>query len=325
MKGNLAKLCEAMGFGKKVARAQNFESISKSRHDRNGADRTASNPNAVDESYSFWLGEHPSALECFKGMISAAQGKSIVVFLDYDGTLSPIVDNPDSAFMSDLMRSAVSQVARLFPTAIISGRSRDKVYEFVKLDEVYYAGSHGMDIWGPPKQMKSYDTKCQTRPKDGKGKQFTIFQPAQEFLPEIRKMLNELKKKTREIEGVKIEDNSYCLSVHYRHVQKKDYGVLQEKVKSVLGNYQRFHMTKGKMVWEIRPLIKWNKGHALEYLLDALGLSSAGNVLPMYIGDDRTDEDAFKVLRRRGLGYPIIVSSTPRDTMALYSLRDPSE
>ena len=76
----------------------------------------------------------------------------------------------------------------------------------------------------------------------------------------------------------------------------QDYGVLQEKVQSVLAKYPQFHLTRGKKVMEIRPSIKWNKGHALQYLLDTLGFASSSNILPIYIGDDQTDEDAFKVL-----------------------------
>lgn len=76
---------------------------------------------------------------------------------------------------------------------------------------------------------------------------------------------------------------------------------------------------------EIRPSIEWNKGHALEYLLETLGLSNSSDVLPLYIGDDLSDEDAFKVIKGRGQGFPIIVSSVPKDTKASYSLNDPSE
>ncbi|XP_057950442.1 trehalose-phosphate phosphatase B-like isoform X2 [Malania oleifera] len=269
--------------------------------------------------------EHPSALHSFDRMLSGAKGRRIVVFLDYDGTLSPIVDDPDRAFMSDEMRSAVREVAKNFPTAIISGRSRDKVYEFVQLTEVYYAGSHGMDIMGPPRQHKSRDSKHQTKVFDKEGNELALFQPAKDFLPSLRNIFNALEEKTRKINGVKIEDNRFCISVHFRRVREEDYCLLEEKVKSVLIGYPDFHLTTGKKVLEIRPSIKWNKGHALEYLLENLGFGSSSDLLPLYIGDDRTDEDAFKAIRNRGQGYPIIVSSIPKDTKASYSLRDPSE
>ncbi|XP_012851941.1 PREDICTED: probable trehalose-phosphate phosphatase 2 [Erythranthe guttata] len=296
-----------------------------------------------DPTYISWLEKHPCAISSFDRMTSAVKGKQVVVFLDYDGTLSPIVNDPDRAFMSDPMRSAVREVARLFPTAIISGRSRDKlitfiyiiiyiyiyiqVHEFVKLDEVYYAGSHGMDIMGPPAlHLKSYDGKYQTNTIDDKGNETTLYQPAKEYLPSIKKILKELKRRACDVPGAFVEDNMFCISVHYRHVLDEDYGTLEEIIGEVVSEYSSsFHLTRGKKVMEIRPSIQWNKGNALLYLLQTLGFSDSANVLPIYIGDDKTDEDAFKVLRVRGEGYPIIVSSVPRETSASHSLRDTSE
>ncbi|XP_054796528.1 probable trehalose-phosphate phosphatase 1 isoform X2 [Prosopis cineraria] len=250
-------------------------------------------------SYDSWMARHPSALRSFDRLMKAASGKDMVVFLDYDGTLSPIVNDPDCAFMSEEMRAAVCEVAKNFPTAIISGRSRDKVKGFVKLNNVYYAGSHGMDIMAPSMPARSSDGDHYNMALDTTKDNGVPFQPAKKFLPAIREILKVLENEIKGIQGARIEDNGFCISVHFRQVQEK--------------------------VLEIRPSIEWNKGHALEYFLDTLGLSSSSNILPVYIGDDRTDEDAFKVIQERGQGYPIIVSSIPKDTRALYSLRDPSE
>lgn len=281
-------------------------------------------PIAFDSNYNSWVGEHPSGLRSFDRMMKAAKGKTIAVFLDYDGTLSPIVNDPDRAFMSDEMRAAVREVAKHFPTAIISGRSREKVKDFVELNNVYYAGSHGMDIMAPARPPKYSDGKLHSVALDKKESE-VLFQPAKKFLPAIQEIFTILEEKTKKIQGARVEDNSFCISVHFRQVREEDYGMLEEKVKSVVENYPEFHLTEGKMVLEVRPSIEWNKGHALEYLLNTLGFSNSGDVLPLYIGDDRTDEDAFKVIRSRGQGYPIIVSSIPKDTSALYSLSDPSE
>lgn len=87
----------------------------------------------ADAAYLTWLLEFPSAIGAFEQITNLAKGKKIALFLDYDGTLSPIVDNPERAFMSENMRAAVKNVAEYFPTAIISGRSREKVAE-----EFYY-------------------------------------------------------------------------------------------------------------------------------------------------------------------------------------------
>ncbi|OAY67788.1 putative trehalose-phosphate phosphatase 6 [Ananas comosus] len=196
---------------------------------------------AADGEHAAWLVKHPSALDKFEQIISASQGKQIVMFLDYDGTLSPI------------MRAAVKKVAKCFPTAIVSGRCRDK------LAELYYAGSHGMDIKGPAKGSKHAK----------KGKR-VLFQPASEFLPMINEVYQALLEKAKSVPGAKVENNKFCVSVHFRCVDEK--------------------------VLEIRPTIKWDKGKALEFLLESLGFADSVDVLPIYIGDDRTDEDAFKVM-----------------------------
>ncbi|GMI99661.1 trehalose-6-phosphate phosphatase D [Hibiscus trionum] len=264
--------------------------------------------------YASWVMQHPSALDMFDSITKEAKSKNVVVFLDYDGTLSPIVEDPDKAFMSAEMRMAVREVAKYFPTSIISGRSREKVKEFVQLSNVYYAGSHGLDILAP-RAVKSSDKKV----NEG------AFQPAKLYLPAIQEITVELEDTIREIQGARLEDNKFCISVHYRQVQPKDHEVLKERVKSLVVNRLEFRLTEGKMVLEVRPSIEWNKGDALNFLLDTLGFNNAKDVLPLYIGDDRTDEDAFKVIAARRVGFPIIVSSIPKDTIAWYSLRDPSE
>ncbi|KAF9593024.1 hypothetical protein IFM89_019751 [Coptis chinensis] len=107
-----------------VVRTPNFSNIARDYGCSSNEENTAS-----DASYTSWIKRHPSALSMFDRMMTPAKGKR-VVFLDYDGTLSPIVEDPSCAFMSDSMRSVVPEVARYFPTAIISGRSRDKVQYF---------------------------------------------------------------------------------------------------------------------------------------------------------------------------------------------------
>ncbi|CAO2175506.1 unnamed protein product [Urochloa humidicola] len=270
-----------------------------------------------DDRRDAWMVEHPSALGKFEQVVAASKGKQIVVFLDYDGTLSPIVDDPDAAYMSDTMRRAVRSVAKHFPTAIVSGRCRDKVFEFVKLAELYYAGSHGMDIKGPAKASRH--TKAAAKAKG------VLFQPASQFLPMIEQVHESLVEKTKDIPGAKVENNKFCVSVHFRCVDEKSWSTLADMVKSVLKDYPKLKLTQGRMVFEVRPIIKWDKGKALEFLLQSLGFADCADVLPVYIGDDRTDEDAFKVLRNRGQGVGILVSKHPKDTSASYSLQDPAE
>ncbi|CAI0413720.1 unnamed protein product [Linum tenue] len=255
-----------------------------------------------DFAYCSWMLKYPSALSSFEHITHSARNKKIAVFLDYDGTLSPIVDDPDQALMSEEMRSAVRNVAKYFPTAIISGRSRDKVYELVGLRELYYAGSHGMDIMGPTIQTVPTDhhlNSCVESTTDQQGKEVNLFQPAREFISMIDEVFRTLVENTKDIKGSKVENHKFCTSVHYRNVDEK--------------------------VLEVRPEIEWDKGKAVEFLLESLDLSDVENVLPIYIGDDRTDEDAFKVLRQGKRGYGILVSSVAKESSAFYSLRDPTE
>ncbi|KAL9274695.1 putative trehalose-phosphate phosphatase J [Drosera capensis] len=257
-----------------------------------------------------WMIHHPSALEKFEKIMNESKGQQIVMFLDYDGTLSPIVDDPERAFMSDEMRGAVRDVAKHFPTAIVTGRCKDKVYDFVMLAELYYAGSHGMDIQGPI---------------GGGEKDTVLFQPASEFIPMIDEVYKILWNKTRSTPGAIVEYNKFCLSVHFRCVDEKRWAELADQVKDVLKNYPNLRLTQGRKVLEIRPSIKWDKGKALEFLLESLGYSQSSDVFPIYIGDDRSDEDAFKVLRQRNQGFGILVSTVPKETNASYTLQEPSE
>ncbi|XP_057489827.1 probable trehalose-phosphate phosphatase D isoform X2 [Actinidia eriantha] len=267
-----------------------------------------------DQIKNSWILNHPSALGMFEQIISASKGKQIVMFLDYDGTLSPIVEDPDRAFMTHEMREAVRDAAKYFPTAIVTGRCRAKVSSFVRLSQLYYAGSHGMDIKGPAKGNKYR-----------KGNQAVLFQPAREFLPMIDEVYKALLEKTKSTPGAKVENNKFCVSVHFRCVDEKSWNALAEQVRSVLNDYPKLRLTQGRKVLEIRPTIKWDKGKALEFLLESLGYANSDEVFPVYIGDDRTDEDAFKVLRDRGQGFGILVSNIPKETNASYSLQEPSE
>ncbi|KAG4115319.1 hypothetical protein ERO13_D12G096400v2 [Gossypium hirsutum] len=274
---------------------------------------TKSTSSVTDDQVT-WNLHHPSALEMLEQIIDASKGKQIVMFLDYDGTLSPIVEDPDRAFMSKKIRKTVRKLAKCFPTAIVSGRCRDKVYKFVKLAELYYAGSHGLDIKGPEKRSKSKS--------DGES---VLFQPASEFLPMIDEVYKQLVDTTKSTPGAKVENNKFCLSVHFRCVDEKKWSELAQQVRSVLKEYPKLRLTQGRKVLEIRPTIKWDKGKALEFLLESLGFANCTDVFPVYIGDDRTDEDAFKILRDRGQGFGILVSKFPKETSASYSLQEPDE
>lgn len=233
----------------------------------------------------------------------ATENRRVVFFLDYDGTLSPIVEDPDTAFIPERTREALSIVASRFTTAIVSGRSREKVRKMINLEQLIYAGSHGFDIGGPRGTINH--------------------QVASDWLPSLRSASLELENLLPSFPGASIEDNLLSVSFHYRKVEPDRIPEAQRMVDEIVGRHGLLR-TKGKMVYEVRPLFDWHKGKAVEYLLDVLQLMGP-QVLPIYIGDDITDEDAFKVLQGKGISVLVADPSLSRQTHADMRLKDPLE
>lgn len=245
----------------------------------------------------------PSALERLDEIAAGAEGRRLAVFLDYDGTLTPIVARPELATMSEEMRATVRDLARLCRVAVVSGRDRADVENMVSLDSLFYVGSHGFDIAGP----------------DGRSVQH---QHAQRFAAALQDAARELHRGLEGIGGVLIEGKKYAVAVHYRLVRRSDVPAVRDAVDAVAARHPALRKTGGKKVLELRPHMDWDKGKAVLWLLRTLDLD-APDVLPLYLGDDDTDEDAFAALRDRGIG--ILVADEPRPTHARYLLRDPGE
>lgn len=250
----------------------------------------------------------PNALACYEEIAQYLADKHLVVFLDYDGTLTPIVDRPELAVLSDDMRETLRSAAEHFTVVIISGRDRANVERLVALDNLIYAGSHGFDITGPGGLYMQQDR-------------------AKAFLPALDRAEDELKEKLSDIRGVIIERKRYAIAVHYRLVAAEHLEIIEEAVDHIVeGSASMLRRTGGKKIFELRPTLPWDKGKALYWLLDALERTGkveprGEDILPLYIGDDETDEDAFSVLREReGLG--VLVADTPKPTEAHYCLED---
>jgi alpha,alpha-trehalase len=231
----------------------------------------------------------------------ARRSSQIAVFLDYDGTLTPIVSQPENAWASDSMLQVLRQLAARAPVAILSGRDLDDVRRRVKLDSIVYAGSHGFDIAGPHGLRR---------------------QMATEFLPNLDMAEKELRQALDGIPGARVERKRFSIAAHYRNVEENDITRVKRTIGEVAARHRELRRIDGKKVYELLPDIDWEKGKAMLWLLETLGLER-GNVRPIYIGDDSTDEDAFHALQQRGIG--ILVSEQPRTTAARYLLKSPAE
>jgi len=245
----------------------------------------------------------PSAIREWDALDRRLEGKRPALFLDYDGTLTPIVSRPELAVLSDGRRAVLERVASRIPTAIISGRGRDDVEALVGLSGIAYAGSHGFDIVGPNRQPLGHTV-------------------ADWVEPLISRVAGELKSELGSIEGAVIEEKGFSVAVHYRLVDKVRVGEIEAAVDASISADERLKKTTGKKVFEVRPDVDWHKGKALLFLLEALNLDRP-DVVPFYVGDDVTDEDAFDVLEDRGIG--ILVSDVPRPTQATYWVQAPWE
>ncbi len=230
------------------------------------------------------------------------RAKRLAVFLDYDGTLTPIVDQPKSATLSREMRAIITQLARQCPVTIVSGRDRMDVQKLVQVDTVVYAGCHGFDIRGPGNLRWSH----------GEGR--TCW-------PVLRAAEKKLRQAFSGITSVHVERKAFMVAVHMRFVEASLMPEVRQIVEMVAKVHPRLRMTGGKHIMELRPAVDWDKGKAVGWVLKALHLGK--DTVPIYIGDDETDEDAFTAVQDCGLG--VRVAQTPTVTAARYTLQDPDE
>ena len=247
-----------------------------------------------------------SALEQAAAIAARLDGKKLALFLDYDGTLTPIVRRAEDAILSETMRSLLAALAERCTVAIVSGRDRRDAEGMVQLDNLVYAGSHGFDIRGP----------------DGLEMQH---QDARRLLPKLDAAEEELRSHVGSIEGARVERKKFAIAVHYRDVRSdREIGEIQKAVDAVLAEHVGLRKRGGKKIFELQPDVPWDKGHAVSWLTEALRLDHAG-VLVLYLGDDVTDEDAFGVLADQENGIGIRVGDEDADTRASYTLNDCGE
>ncbi|HEX2299012.1 MAG TPA: trehalose-phosphatase, partial [Pseudonocardiaceae bacterium] len=216
----------------------------------------------------------PHALRDGAQFTQRLAGRRPAVFLDYDGTLTPIVDRPEDAVMSGQMRMAVRGLAQRCPVCVVSGRDRRVVQQLMGIDNLVVAGSHGFDIWAP-------DTG-------------TVLHDASPGSAELLAAVTErLGAEVRNLPGALVEPKTASVAVHYRLVAEPDRSRVKAAVDGVLAAFPgQLKITPGKRVYEVQPKIDWDKGKAVLHLLHALDLDGE-DVAAVYLGDDITDEDAF--------------------------------
>ena len=196
----------------------------------------------------------PHALRDRDELTRHFEGRRPAVFLDYDGTLTPIVDRPEDAVISVSMRAAVRGLAQRCPVCVVSGRDRRVVQELMGVDDLIVAGSHGFDIWSPTEGTFEHEA--------GGG-----------FEELIERVTERVREEADPIEGSLVEPKKASVALHYRLVAETDRPAIKPIVDRVLAEHPgELKVTPGKMVYEIQPKLEWDKGKAVLYLLKALGL-----------------------------------------------------
>lgn len=225
------------------------------------------------------------------------------VFLDYDGTLTPIVDDPDAANIGDAERKVLADLSEAVPVAIVSGRGLADVRSHVAVDGLTYSGSHGFEIEMPDGEVIEQEQAGESVSQ----------------LDEAERLLDE---GATDLAGIMIERKPYAIAVHTRRAESEEARqAAGELARNVVSRFDGLILRGGKEVHELRPAIDWDKGAALSHLRSLL----PGDPTPLYVGDDDTDEDGFHAVRREG-GLGILVGKARGGgTWADFTLSDPAQ
>jgi trehalose 6-phosphate phosphatase len=251
------------------------------------------------------MSQLPDALQAL-GVAEGLTARHPAVFFDFDGTLSDIVDDPDSAVPAPGATEALRKLAARCPVAVLSGRDLADVAERVGLPGIWYAGSHGFELTAPDGTHHQNDA-------------------AAAAVPVLEQLAAQLRDQLGSIPGVVVEHKRFGVAVHYRNAARERVGDVLSAVRSA-GRHSALRVTTGREVIELRPDIDWDKGKTLRWVIDRLGEAGSGPLVPIYLGDDITDEDAFDAVRPGGV--PIVVRHNEdgdRATAALFALDSPTQ
>ncbi len=236
-----------------------------------------------------------------------AQSPRLFLFFDYDGTLAPIAKTPALAHLPEMVKTQFRRLKRLrgIQVAVVSGRSLMDLIKMVGIKKgICYSGNHGLEIFN--------------------GHRTWVHPKAKKTVLLLSQLYQDLKRKCERLDGVLVENKRLSLALHHRLAKKSTARKLLSLLKQCLRNRtaarKKLKISTGKKVWELKPQIKWNKGKAILHLLKIQGRKK--NDLALFVGDDTTDEEAFKTLGRKA----VTVRVAPKGrTYAAYQLRSPRE
>lgn len=239
-----------------------------------------------------------NALEAVDDIIEKKGQRNFLFFFDFDGTLAPIGPDPDKVELQQNTKKQLQKLSEDFPVAIVSGRDRADIESKIGIENLYYAGSHGFDISGP-------NGTSHLHPE------------ADRLIPLIEETGKEFKEKMLNYEEVWVELKKFAVAIHYRMAEEETVKQVHEEIRSTMQGKDDLIWDEGKGIVEIKPAVDWHKGKAVLWLMEHLEIDTH-QALPIYLGDDTTDEDAFQALK--GKGISILVDGDSQQTHADYLL-----
>jgi alpha,alpha-trehalase len=246
----------------------------------------------------------PDALQSYAQIAVAVAARRPAVFLDFDGTLAAIVDEPDSATLNQGAAEALKMLAAQCDVAVLSGRDLADLAPRVGLPGIWYAGSHGFETTAPDGTKHRHE-------------------PAEAVVGVLEHVAAELRDRLALLDGVFVEHKRYTVAVHYRTAAPESVREVSAAVHTI-GQRAGLRVTSGRKLIELRPNIPWDKGRALKWILQRI--AGPDPVLPIYIGDDLSDEDAFDAVRYDGIAVVVRHSEDgDRPSAARFALAGPVE
>ena len=245
-----------------------------------------------------------NALQAWDKIARRIAGKNLFLFLDFDGTLAPIVRTPQEAALPQKTKILLERFLsrKKIRLAVVSGRSVQDVKKRLGIKNMIYAGHHGLEISSPGLR------RCfGLRPR---------------FARDLRRVKRDAMKKLSQIQGVLFEDKGNGFAVHYRQVSREKVAAFKKEFFRAVQPFvsrKKVVLKKGKKVFDVMPPFLWNKGKAVLWLLKTVKSGGRGPVEAVYIGDDVTDEDAFRTLKGRGISIKV---GGGKRTSADYSLKN---
>ncbi|MFZ2281234.1 MAG: trehalose-phosphatase [Prosthecobacter sp.] len=200
----------------------------------------------------------------------------ILIGCDFDGTLAPIVAHADDARLPASTREVLQRLIAMtgVTLAFISGRSLADLQQRIGLPGALYAGNHGLEM-------------------TGQGGSVTLAPGVLESLPAMCEVQNGLTSLLNPIQGVWIEDKGLTLSVHYRLAEHSRHAEIERLVRHAVSENKHLIVKPAKCIWEIRPVVDWDKGTALRQFMQHQQVPAGATA---FLGDDITDGDAFREL-----------------------------